>query len=142
MRGAAKLATGVAARCPAGITKCLPWLLLTAALYGEWAWADLACEMFRPAPGIAVGWQIVHGVLFALWCLVNFFGMIFGCILVHVREFRGKPLPAWWGSMWRPGRDVRLRELVLWIALAPSVAFATLAEALARAGSVRIRRGR
>ncbi len=119
MRETAKMATGVAARCPAGIARCLPWLLLLAALYGEWVWAASACEMFRHAPGGSPAWQVAHGVVFALWCAANFFGAILGCIFVVGREFHGRPLPAWWGSMWRAGRDMKLREPALMEVTAP-----------------------
>lgn len=143
MRDVAKLATGIAARCPSGIVGCLPWLLLLAALYGEWAWAESACEVFsRDCDKAVVVWQAVNGIAFALWCVANVFVTVAGCVSVHCREFRNNPLPAWWGCMWRPERDVRLREIILWATFAPSVTVTTLVEVLSRAGSLKIRRGR
>lgn len=134
MRGTAKLATGVAARCPAAIVRRLSWLLLAAALYGEWVWARSACETFGPAAETT--WQVVNGLILVLWCVANFLGAV---LAICESDFRGSVR---WRNMWRPGKDVLLWEPVLWAAFAPVVAAGALAEMLCRAGSFRIRRGR
>lgn len=144
MKEVAKLVTGVVASST-GVIRFLPWLLLLAVLYGEWAWADSACEVLgrdRHSQGVVSVWQVMHGTLFLFWCIANLFGTVVGCIFVHDLEFRDSPLPAWWGWMWRPRRDVRVCEIVLWLVLAPAVMVATLVEVLSRVGSFRIRRGR
>lgn len=140
MREVVKLATGVAARCPANVIKCLPWFLLAGALYGGWLWANSACSVFGAAPSDSSGWQKVYAIAFIVWCIANFFGTIMSCILVSNKEFRNELLPVWWGSIWYPRRDVCLFEPPLWIVFAPSIAIATLTEVAIRAGSIKIRK--
>lgn len=134
--GMAKFTTGIAARCPARIVRCLPWFLLAAVLYGEW-WISSNCVNFTaPAP-----WQITSNIFFVLWCVVNLFSIIFGAVVfLGDNTFWNQSLPIWWGIIWHPRRNVRLYELVIWIVLAPSVASGTMAVIAIRAGSISIRR--